>query len=87
MKKLYYTKDVKRGIEKTFLKLVEETGELAEALLLKNREKISEEIIDVLAWTLSIANLIDINVEKEFSKKYANACPKCKKEPCSCDSI
>ena len=87
MAKLYLDKDLKRGLEKTVLKLVEEVGELSEAVLLQNRDKITEEIVDIIAWTLSIANILEINVEEDFMKKYPNLCPKCKKNPCSCDSI
>ena len=72
MAKLYLDKDLKRGLEKTVLKLMEEVGELSEAVLLQNREKITEEIVDIIAWTLSIANILDINVEEDFMKKYPN---------------
>jgi NTP pyrophosphatase (non-canonical NTP hydrolase) len=87
MAKLYLDKDVKRGLEKTVLKLVEEVGELSEAVLLQDKDKITEEIVDIIAWTLSIANIVEINVEEDFMKKYSNSCPKCKNNPCSCDSI
>ena len=87
MRDLFYNKDAIRGKEKTFLKLVEEIGELAEAILLKNENKITEEIIDVIAWIYSLANLVEIDVEKSFFNKYNNSCPKCTNNPCSCNSI
>ncbi|NHK33083.1 MAG: nucleotide pyrophosphohydrolase [Asgard group archaeon] len=87
MKKLYFYKDQKRGDERTTLKLVEELGELSEAILLKNHNKISEEIADVIAWTLSIANLYEIDVEEAFNSKYRGVCPECNKCPCDCKSI
>ena len=70
MKTFYYEKDSKRGLYATFTWLVEEIGELAEALLSQNREAIEEEIADVIAWTLSIANLVGINAESSLCKKY-----------------
>jgi len=70
MKTLYYEKDSQRGIYATFAWLVEEIGELAEALLSQNKDAIEEEIADVIAWTLSIANLVGINAERSFCKKY-----------------
>ena len=70
MKTLYYEKDSQRGIYATFAWLVEEVGELAEALLSQNKDAIEEEIADVIAWTLSIANLVGINAERSFCKKY-----------------
>ena len=87
MKDLYFEKDSTRGIHKTLLKLVEEVGELAEAVLLEDTDKMTEEVIDVIAWTLSIANLIDINIEKDFFTKYPNFCPQCERNPCNCKSI
>ncbi len=87
MKDLFYDKDKERGKEKTLLKLVEEIGELSEAVLLEDIDKISEEITDVIAWTASIANLLEIDIEKVFFKKYADSCPKCNNNPCSCNLI
>ena len=87
MKELYLSRDRKRGTYKTMLKLVEEVGELSEALLFDDKAKIEEEIADVIAWTLSIANLYDIDTEEAFNRKYFNKCPKCHNNPCTCNSI
>ena len=87
MKKLYFSKDLNRGEERTVLRLVEELGELSEAVLLKNNDKISEEIADVIAWTLSVANLYEIDVYEVFNQKYKGVCPECNKCPCVCESI
>ena len=87
MRDLFFNKDKARGVEKTFLKLTEEVGELAEAILLDDELKITEEIIDIIAWTYSIANLAEIDVDKSFFEKYSGICPKCTKNPCTCDSI
>ena len=87
MKELYLDKDRKRGKEKTALKIVEEVGELAEAILLEDNEKVSEEMVDVIAWILSIANLYNVNISEAFLKKYNNSCPRCNENPCSCNSI
>lgn len=70
MRELYYEKDHQRGLYATFAWLVEEVGELARALLSQNIEEIEEEIADVIAWTLSIANLIGVDVEKSLCQKY-----------------
>ncbi|MCC6046219.1 MAG: nucleotide pyrophosphohydrolase [Ignisphaera sp.] len=66
----YFDRDSRRGLYATFTWLVEEVGELAEALLSGNKESIEEEIADVLAWTISVANLVGVDVEKAFLKKY-----------------
>ncbi|MEE9409792.1 MAG: MazG nucleotide pyrophosphohydrolase domain-containing protein [Candidatus Heimdallarchaeota archaeon] len=87
MEKLFIEKDRKRGKTKTMLKLVEEIGELAESILLKKKEKIEEELADIFAWTLSIANLYKINLNNAFKNKYQDFCPECRNCPCSCDSV
>jgi len=70
MKKMYYERDKARGLYATFTWLVEEIGELAEALLKGDKTLIEEEIADVVAWTLSIANLIGVDVEQALRRKY-----------------
>ena len=70
MKRMYYKRDSERGLYATFTWLVEEVGELARALLEGDKGSIEEEIADVVAWTLSIANLVGVNVEKALARKY-----------------
>lgn len=71
IKRSYYGRDAARGLHATFTWFIEEVGELAEALLGKrDREGLEEEIADVLAWLLSIANLVDVDVEEAFRRKY-----------------
>lgn len=68
--KLYMDRDRGRGIFATFTWLVEEVGELAEAILGGDKKSIEEEIADVFAWLLSVANLVGIDVAEAFRKKY-----------------
>ncbi|MCX8209288.1 MAG: nucleotide pyrophosphohydrolase [Sulfolobales archaeon] len=70
MKSMFYERDSSRGLYATFTWLVEEIGELAEAILNQDREGVEEEIADVIAWTLSLANLLEVDVEEAFKKKY-----------------
>jgi NTP pyrophosphatase (non-canonical NTP hydrolase) len=37
-----------------------------------------------LAWLASLANVVDIDLEKAALSKYPNKCPKCGLSPCSC---
>ena len=69
----YFERDSKRGLFATFTWLVEEVGELAEALLSGDKKSIEEEIADVIAWTISVANLVGVDVEEAFLKKYPGA--------------
>lgn len=86
MKEIYLHRDSERGINRTFIWLVEEIGELANLIKDENFEKklISDEIADIIAWTNSLANLLDINIEKALLEKYPNQCIKCKSSPCQC---
>jgi len=70
IRKAYYERDSKRGLFKTWLWLQEEIGELATAIRRGDKENIAEEIADVIAWVVSIANLLDIDVEDALIKKY-----------------
>ncbi|MEM0005320.1 MAG: MazG nucleotide pyrophosphohydrolase domain-containing protein [Ignisphaera sp.] len=73
IRKEYLSRDSSRGLHATFTWLVEEVGELANAILSNDRDNIEEEIADVIAWTLSVANLLDIDVVKAFIKKYGGS--------------
>lgn len=70
IKKMYYERDHARGIYATFTWFTEEVGELAEALLKQDINSLREEIADVFAWLLSIANLVNIDLEEAFISKY-----------------
>ena len=92
MSDIYLEKDKKRGLEKTMLWLVSEVGELSE-LIAKNgtiknnsevHENISLEMADCIAWLFSVANLLNIDVEEAFLKKYPYKCPRCLASPCKC---
>ncbi|MFX1391582.1 MAG: MazG nucleotide pyrophosphohydrolase domain-containing protein [Promethearchaeota archaeon] len=87
IKDLYFKKDQKRGVEATFIWLIEEIGEFARVLRSKelNYENASEELADIFAWIGSLANLLDIDLELAILKKYPNFCPKCKSKPCICN--
>ena len=87
IKELYYTKDHARGVNGSFIWLIEEIGELATLLRKEdlNLDKISEEIADIIAWTNSIANLLNIDIESALKRKYPNKCSKCNSIPCKCE--
>lgn len=85
IKRLYYEKDLKRGKEKTLIWLFEEMGELAEAVRKEDVDSIREEMADVFAWLVSLANLYGIDLEEAVKSKYPNVCIKCGKIPCECD--
>jgi len=85
IRELYFERDSKRGKEKTMLWLVEEIGELAEAIRKNDLNSIGEEMADVFAWLVSLANLYGVDLENEVRKKYPGYCIRCGKKPCECD--
>jgi NTP pyrophosphatase (non-canonical NTP hydrolase) len=84
MKELYGDNDRGRGLQKTMLWFYEETGELAEAMRKEDRDAIAEEMADVFAWMVSLANMLDIDVEEACLAKYPMKCPRCGDTPCTC---
>lgn len=84
IKETYFERDWKRGVEKNNLWLVEEVGELTRAIRKGRRLEIEEEFADVLAWLLSLANVLGVDVEAAFLKKYGDGCPRCGGKPCRC---
>jgi NTP pyrophosphatase (non-canonical NTP hydrolase) len=81
---LYGPKDRERGIEGTFMWLMEEIGELAGALRGGSRQEQLGEFADVLAWLASLANVAGINLDQVIQTKYGSRCPGCGATPCSC---
>ncbi|MHC1580554.1 MazG nucleotide pyrophosphohydrolase domain-containing protein [Methanopyrus sp.] len=84
MDEIYGEKDRERGPERTLLWLVEEVGELAEAVRRGDEEGIREELADVIAWAFSLANVVGVDVEELLREKYPGKCPKCGRKPCRC---
>ncbi len=81
---MYYDKDVQRGIDGTFMWLMEEIGELAAALRQGTPEEQSAEFADVLAWLATIANVAGVDLGQAIQKKYGTGCPGCGRLECTC---
>ena len=84
MRKIYFHKDSKRGVEGTFVWLMEEVDELREAIDRGNKEALRSEFADVVAWLMSLANLLEVDLENALLSKYRECCPKCGSSPCGC---
>jgi NTP pyrophosphatase (non-canonical NTP hydrolase) len=81
---MYFEKDQARGIEGTFLWLMEEVGELATALRSGSHEERLLEFADVLAWLATIANVAGVDLSEAVARKYGSGCPGCGKMVCVC---
>jgi NTP pyrophosphatase (non-canonical NTP hydrolase) len=84
MKRLYLHRDSERGTEGTLNWLMDEVEELKEALEGNDTKAIENEFADVFAWLASLANIVNVDLEKAALSKYANKCPKCGLSPCDC---
>ena len=85
IRRMYHEKDVARGIDGTFMWLMEEVGELAGALRNGSREDRLGEFADVLAWLCTIANVADVDLSEAVQRKYGSGCPGCGQFVCVCD--
>lgn len=83
---MYSDKDRERGSPATFLWLVAEVGELAEALREGTPEEKAAEFADVLAWLVTLANINDVDLSMALHDKYGTGCPGCGKMVCTCES-
>jgi NTP pyrophosphatase (non-canonical NTP hydrolase) len=86
IRKMYGSKDEARGVEGTFMWLMEEVGELAAALREDDRQNLELEFADVLAWLATIANVAGVDLEAAIRKKYGMGCPGCGQLQCCCDN-
>ena len=84
MHRIYFHRDSERGTVGTFNWLVEEVDELREALKEGDKKAIESEFADVFAWLASLANVVNVDLEKAAISKYDNRCPKCGLTPCEC---
>ncbi len=85
IRQMYHEKDVARGIDGTFMWLIEEVGELASALREGTPEELAAEFADVLAWLSTIANVANVDLAKAVRDKYGAGCPGCGLLVCTCD--
>lgn len=81
---MYSRKDEARGVEGTFMWLMEEVGELAAALREGTKEELAAEFADVLAWLATIANVAKIDLDQAVRDKYGSGCPGCGQMVCAC---
>jgi NTP pyrophosphatase (non-canonical NTP hydrolase) len=86
--KTFLKRDRRRGLMGTFGLFVEEVGELSTALRESrpgSREQAAE-FADCLAWLASLANLTGVDLAQAVTRKYADGCARCRKQPCRCRS-
>ena len=83
---MYLEKDIARGVDGTFMWLMEEIGELASALRNGTHDERLGEFADVLAWLTTIANVVGVDLAEAITRKYGAGCPGCGQFVCRCAS-
>jgi NTP pyrophosphatase (non-canonical NTP hydrolase) len=86
IRRMYLEKDIARGVDGTFMWLMEEVGELAAALREGTRDEQAAEFADVLAWLTTIANVVGVDLAEAVRQKYGAGCPGCGQFVCACDN-
>jgi NTP pyrophosphatase (non-canonical NTP hydrolase) len=81
---MYLEKDLARGVDGTFMWLMEEIGELASCLRNGTHEERLGEFADVLAWLTTIANVVGVDLSEAVMRKYGTGCPGCGQIICTC---
>jgi NTP pyrophosphatase (non-canonical NTP hydrolase) len=90
---LYGSRNKERGMEYLLNRLFKEVSELISLSMrrwdtgtpLEDIEKsFALELADALAWIISIANFLKIDLQDAFLERYGDGCSKCSKNPCQC---
>ena len=84
IREMYLEKDLARGVDGTFMWLMEEIGELASALRNGTHEERLGEFADVIAWLTTIANVVGVDLAEAITLKYGAGCPGCGQFVCRC---
>ena len=69
----YFKTDSERGIFHTALWFHEEVGELSSAIASGDKQNAKEEFADVLMWLLTLANLMEVDMEEAVAAYLANS--------------
>lgn len=81
---IYFERDSRRGLAGTHMWFCEEVGELTRALRRGQREELSGEFADVMAWLSTLASIAGVDLEAAARAKYGEGCPRCRGTPCAC---
>ena len=77
----YGNRDRARGAAMTMAWLFEEVGDLAKATRSGSREQQLNELSDVIAWVVALANQLGLSIDGALDR-YANGCPRCNEDVC-----
>ncbi|MDP4009492.1 MAG: hypothetical protein Q8P53_00720 [Candidatus Shapirobacteria bacterium] len=88
---LYGDKNKNHGISYMLLRLSSEMGELITEEHQVSKRMMDEiesgyqlELADSLAWTIAVANFLNIDIQHAVESRYKNGCQKCSQPSCVC---
>ena len=83
MRSTYGERDRQRGVAATLAWLLEELGELSQAVRKGDAAQQRHELGDVLAWLASLADQLGLSLA-DAAERYRDGCPSCHARPCQC---
>ena len=85
IERIYFDRDARRGVDRSFVWFVEEVGELAKEIRREpqDADRLREEFADVFAWLSTLASMLNVDLTNA-AQIYADGCPKCESIPCIC---
>jgi NTP pyrophosphatase (non-canonical NTP hydrolase) len=72
VKDRYFKTDSERGVYHTALWFHEEVGELSSAIASGDHQNAKEEFADVLMWLMTLANLMEVDMEEAVAAYLSN---------------
>jgi len=69
----YFKTDNERGVYHTALWFHEEVGELSSAIASGDKQNAKEEFADVMMWLLTLANLMEVDMEEVVADYLTNS--------------
>lgn len=90
---LYGENNRRKGMDYVLLRLFKEVSELlsfemqipeTQLSVKEIEEELALELADTLAWTIAMANMLEIDIQASFVERYGNGCGKCNVTPCGC---
>ncbi|MBK9379945.1 MAG: nucleotide pyrophosphohydrolase [Chitinophagaceae bacterium] len=69
----YFKTDNERGVYHTALWFHEEVGELSSAIASGDKQNAKEEFADVLMWLLTLANLMEVDMQEVVADYLVNS--------------
>ena len=76
-----------QALTAVWLHVSEEVGEVSEAYRKKRNDNLREEQADEMAWILSTATKLGVNLQDLVLSRYPGRCDVCKQEKCQCEVI